>query len=167
MIRMDIQTIVVGGGPVTSLIVLRTRLPYKGETEVQLPIRIGPVEAMAISMGVDESAHVRPITHDLLSSTIDSLGASLDAVSIVDVHGPTFFAELEITRADGTKARIDARPSDAIALAVRTNAPIFANERVLDAATLPDFKNVENDEKQHQIEEFHEFVETLSPDDFA
>ena len=167
MIRMDIQTIVVGGGPVSSLVVLRTHTPYKGNTSVQLPIRIGSIEATAISLGAEGSSSTRPLTHDLLAATIRSLGATLEAINIVDVHGTTFYAELRLTRADGTSTRVDARPSDAIAIAVRQHVPIFAEEKVIDAASMPDFAAVEDAEKQQEMREFHEFVETLSPEDFS
>ena len=153
-----VESIVVGGGPVASLVVLRT-VPGEGPA-AQLPIRIGSVEASAISMGVAREAGGRPMTHDLLASTIDALGGALRSVRVVGVEGTTFFAQLELERADGEAAFVDARPSDAIALAVRMGVPILASADVLEAASMPDFKRVE-------LEEFHDFVETLSPDDFS
>lgn len=164
LIRMDIQTIIVGGGSVASLIVLRART---GDKDVQLPIRIGAIEAAAISMGISGASSGRPMTHDLLLSTIKALDAVLESVTIAEVEGTTFFARLNIRLANDDLEVVDARPSDALALAVRTGVPIFASEDVVDAATLPDFNAVEETERQHSLEEFHSFVEHLSPSDFG
>lgn len=166
MVRMDIQTVVVGGGPVASLIVLRTRKPNADGSFTRLPIRIGAVEATAISMGVDGAHGGRPMTHDLLASTIEALGAKVSHVVISDVEGTTFFAQVALRTDSGRTVQVDARPSDAIALAVRVDAPLFAEESVLEAATLPDFASVEKDEEKQELEKFHAFVEGLSPDDF-
>lgn len=169
LIQMDIQTIVVGGGPVASLLVLKPRIPEEAPHDAQLPIKIGPVEAMAICMGVNDSHRTtdRPMTHDLLKNVIESLGAQLDSVIISAVSGTTFFAQLRIETEDGEAIFVDSRPSDAIALAVRTGAPIYARSDVLTTASYPDFKGVEKEEEEHEMEEFHKFVENLSPDDFA
>ena len=167
MIRMTIQSVLVSGGPLTSLVILKTKAPYKGGSVVQLPIRIGSVEAHGISLSAAGITLDRPITQDLLADVITQLGAEVTAVSIVSVEEKTFFARLELKRADGTRCLLDARPSDALALALRCDAPIFAEESVLDAASMPDFRQVEDSEKLHKIEEFHDFVESLSPDDFT
>lgn len=166
LVRMDIHTIVVGGGPVASLIVLKSRVP-KGSIPRQLPIKIGGVEAASISMGVGGGTSSRPMTHDLLRSVMTSLGASLTSVAIVDVRGTTFFAQLRMLDAAGNPLEIDCRPSDAIALAVRTGVPILTDEKVLDTASTPDFSAVEEDEKQRDLERFHEFIDQLSPEDFS
>ena len=165
MVRMDIQTVVVGGMQMSSLIVLKTS-DIHGK-EIHLPIRIGPVEAAAITTGIENHTHPRPFTHDLLSSVIDTLGARLVSVSIVDVRGTTFYATLQLVRADGSRTDLDCRPSDAIALAVRVGVPIYAREQVLDTATMPDFQKVEEAAKQEDLDAFHDFVESLSPEDFV
>lgn len=162
--EMDIESIVVGGGPVASLVVLRTR--DDGGSALQLPIRIGSVEATAISMGVNPRQGSRPMTHDLLAATIRALGATCAGVRVMAVQGTTFFAQLDLARADGEHVFVDARPSDALALAVREGVPIYADESVLATAALPDFRGVERDEEAHELEEFHNFVESLSPEDF-
>ena len=161
--EMDIESIVVGGGPVASLIVLRT---HDGPAALQLPIRIGSVEATAISMGVNPRQGSRPMTHDLLASTISALGGRCASVRIMAVQGTTFFAQLELLREGGEQVFVDARPSDALALAVREGLPIYAADDVLATAALPDFRSVEKDEEAHELEEFHNFVESLSPEDF-
>lgn len=164
-VRMDIQTIVVGGGPLSSLVVLKPHR-RRGDSSVQLPIRIGSVESSAISMGIDGTPHDRPMTHDLLRSVIGALGAAVTGVIITDVRGTTFYSKIRMVTADGDTIAVDARPSDAIALAVRTHTPIFADEHVLDTAAFPDFKSVEKDEERQEMERFHDFVEHLSPEDF-
>jgi bifunctional DNase/RNase len=167
MIKMKIQSVIVSGGSLTSLVILTTAEPYKGGSVVQLPIRIGAVEAHAISLSGEGIALSRPITVDLLSNVIERLDAAVVATTIVSVEDKTFYARLDLKRDDGAVVSLDARPSDAIALALHAHAPIFAEESVLDAAAMPDFKQVEDSAKHEKIEEFHDFVESLSPDDFA
>ena len=162
---MDIESVIVGDGPIASLVVLRTREEADGATSRQLPIRIGSFEATAITMGVNGRSG-RPMTHDLLCSAISELGASCVSVRVMAVQGTTFFAQVELERADGEHVFLDARPSDALAIAVREEVPVYAEESVLDAAAMPDFRGVEKDEKAHELEQFHAFVESLSPEDF-
>ena len=119
LIRMDIQSVVVGAGPVASVVVLK---PRHGDSLAKLPIKIGTFEAAAISMGVEGRARKRPMTHDLLQNTINSLGAIVVSVVINNVQGTTFFAQLCLRNAAGETVYVDARPSDALALA-RPNNP--------------------------------------------
>lgn len=147
-----------------SLIVLRR---HDDGPEIHLPIRIGPIEAASITTGIEGHTHQRPLTHDLLGTVIDTLGARLTSISIVDVRGTTFFATLQLVRQDGSHLDIDCRPSDAIALAVRRGVPIFVREQVVDTATMPDFQKVKKDTEEQELQAFHNFVETLSPEDFA
>ena len=164
LIRMDIQSVVVGAGLVASMVVLKPR--HKEEAS-KLPIRIGTIEATAISMGVDGRARKRPMTHDLMQSIISGLDASVSCVIITNVRDTTFFANIRLDTAQGECVTIDARPSDALALAVRTHAPIFAESDVVNRAALPDFSAIERDEREREAEAFHDFVENLKPDDFA
>lgn len=166
MVRMDIQTIMVGAGSVGSLVVLRPRGTAQDDSNVQLPIRIGAIEAAAISAGVESSEQERPLTHRLMLDVITQTGGELESVEIVNVHGTTFYACLNITCESGRHVEVDARPSDAIALAVRARVPIFADEHVIERASMPDFAQVEHDERQQELKDFHDFVENLSPDDF-
>lgn len=165
MVRMDIQTVVMGGLHMSSLIVLKKQAG-DGD-QVHLPIRIGPVEAAAITAGIEGTTRNRPLTHDLMGDLMESLGARLVSVDIVDVQGTTFFAKLQIVKADGTTCSLDCRPSDAIALAVRKQAPIFARKQVIETATMPDFQKVKETAERQELDAFHDFVEGLSPEDFA
>lgn len=148
-----------------SLIVLKGAEDDNQETH--LPIRIGPVEAAAITEAIDQHKKRRPLTHDLLASTVEALGARVSSVNIVDVEGTTFYASLHLVRSDGSHTELDCRPSDAIALAVRTGAPIYARDNVLDTATMPDFQRIEKDAEEQEMAAFHDFVEGLTPEDFA
>jgi bifunctional DNase/RNase len=103
------------------------------ETDRYLPIWIGPAEADAIAVRLQDVAVARPLTHDLLRTLIDSLGAKVTHILVSDLENDTFFARIVLT-VDGKDVEIDSRPSDAIALAVRAQVPIYANEAVLEKA---------------------------------
>jgi bifunctional DNase/RNase len=139
-----------------------------------LPIWIGAVEASAIAFHQQGVESPRPLTHDLLRDVVHALQASLTQVRITELRDEIFFAELVF--GDGTT--VSARPSDAIALALRTDAPIFADDAVLDAngITIEDagteggeiFTAVAGQEGQERaVEEFREFLDTISPEDFG
>ena len=125
MIRMDLVKIIIQETSDHQIIVLKEL-----DGERMFPILIGPYEAMAIDRRVKNIRAPRPLTHDLLNSTISSLGASLERIVINDLRDNTFFAKL-VVRSNGQELEIDARPSDAIALALRAGAPIYVNEQVL------------------------------------
>ena len=95
-----------------------------------LPIWIGPNEADSIALKLQEVSVPRPLTHDLLGSVIDNLGASVDHIVVSDLTDDTFYAKIVLTH-NGGKLEVDSRPSDAIALAVRSESPIYAEESVL------------------------------------
>jgi hypothetical protein len=126
-----------------------------------LPIWVGPVEASAIALQVENVATPRPMTHDLLWHLLTELGATLERVVIADLRESTFYAYLELHRGEET-IYIDARPSDAIALAIRTKSPVFVDTKVLDrASTLegtPD--NMDRDRLQ-------KWLESLDPDELG
>lgn len=132
-----------------------------------LPIFIGAPEATAIVYAMQGMPTPRPMTHDLFKHVLDDREIVLRRVDITALEDRTFFAELHLDDA-GDVTRIDARPSDAIALAVRfgtDQVELFADEAVLAAAgvELPD----EDDEAEQEVEQFREFLDTISPEDFA
>lgn len=106
------------------------------EKQRVLPIWIGAVEAMSISMALNKVPFPRPMTHDLLINIASNLGGTLNAVEITDIVDGTFFAELLISKGDEVM-RIDSRPSDGVALAVRAAAEIRVADKVLDQASVP------------------------------
>jgi bifunctional DNase/RNase len=123
-----------------------------------LPIWVGAVEASAIAFEQQGVQTPRPMTHDLMRDVIGALGGELTQVSITELRDDIFYAELQF--GDGTT--VSARPSDAIALALRTGTAIVGDESVLEAAgiSIPD-------EEEDQVERFREFLDTISADDFA
>ena len=129
-----------------------------------LPIFIGSPEATAIVYALQGMETPRPMTHDLFKTVLDDLSVKLERVEITALHDGTFYAEIEFDKA-GTKTRISSRPSDAIALAVRFGAevPIYADEEVLDEAGVL----FEADEEEHEVEQFREFLDNITPEDFA
>ncbi len=122
-----------------------------------LPIWIGPNEAAAIAMAQQGVAAPRPLTHDLFIATLLQLGTPLESVRITRLEEGVFFAELVV----GAQA-VDARPSDAIALALRAGVPILLSDEVLaEAGVAPD-----PDEEVDEVEQFREFLDTVTPQDF-
>lgn len=134
-----------------------------------LPIYIDSPEAKAIALALEGRALPRPMTHDLLRDVVASLGASVVAITVTELRDGTFYAEIEL-RAGGRSHVISSRPSDAIALAVRVEAPIFASAAVLDeAATVPEvIEEVGEDEGADEIiDEFRDFIDQVNPEDFG
>ena len=132
-----------------------------------LPILIGTTEASAIAMHLQGLRPARPLTHDLLGQVITALGHVVQQVRVVDFREGTFYGELVFE--NGTK--VSARPSDAVALAVRTEIPVFVDPAVLDSAgvVVPDEEEVEEmpeEESEDEVERFREFLDTISPEDF-
>lgn len=126
-----------------------------------LPIWIGPVEAMAISSAIDGVVPPRPQTHDLLASVIESLGATLERVVVTELRDNVYFADL-VLDVDGKEVIVSSRPSDAVALAVRADAPVFARPSVLEEAGI----QIREEEDEAEIERFREMLEDMTVEDF-
>lgn len=129
-----------------------------------VPIYIGNPEATSIHYALEGIVPPRPLTHDLFAEILSALDASVEKVVVTEMRDHTFFAELHLRTKDGEKI-ISSRPSDAIALAVRSDAPIFANDELVDEVgqEIPD----EAEEAEEILDEFHDFIENVSPEDFA
>ena len=130
------------------------------EAKRYLPIWIGQFEATAILMELQGMQSARPLTHDLMSTIVGRLRATLQKIVIDDIQDGTFFAKLHLAN-NGATDIIDARPSDAIALAVRLNAPIYASGKVVERATI-----VTEIGEEDEIEKFRDFLENIQPEDF-
>lgn len=128
-----------------------------------LPIWIGAVEATAIALAQQGVVPARPLTHDLLKDVVEGLGAELEAVAITDLRDNVFFADLQFRGG----VSVSARPSDAIALAIRAGTTIYADESVLAQAgvSIPDENEGETDDVE-VVERFREFLDQVSPEDF-
>ena len=131
-----------------------------------LPILIGGPEASAIHSAVEGVVPPRPLTHDLLVEVLRTLGASLVRIVITEVRDHTFYAQLHLLTASGEQT-VSCRPSDAIALAVRTDSPIFAEEALLDEAAVQAPVDVDEGDEEAILDEFRDFLDDISPDDFA
>ncbi len=133
-----------------------------------LPIFIGAAEAQAIALALDGIETPRPMTHDLMSEMLAELGARLERVVITEIQEKTFFAQLHLRRADEEQLVVNSRSSDAIALAVRVGCKIYADAEVVEeAGFLEDSAGPPVERPEEVVEEFKEFLENLSPEDFS
>lgn len=136
--------------------------------DLALPIWVGPVEAMAISLAINAVDTPRPMTHDLLGRVVEALSASLAAVEVVSLREGTFYAELVLRRKTGDAEetlRVDCRPSDAIALAARMGVPIFVAESVLDEAGTRTLESAKAEFPGTERDKWTDELENLSPDE--
>ena len=152
-----------------SLVGVRVELPSnqpivllkENEGARYLPIWIGAVEATAIAFALQGIQTPRPMTHDLMRDILQESQITVERILISELVDQTFFAVIRMSM-DGKTAEVSSRPSDAIALAVRINAPIFAAEEVLDQAGIE-----LRDEEESEVEKFREFLDQVTPEDFA
>ena len=128
MLEMSIDSIRVSPMNYQRVVLLKEK-----DAERYLPIWIGPAEADAIAVKLQDLSVPRPLTHDLLRTVIDTLGGSLNHILVSDLQNDTFYAKITI-QTNGESKEIDCRPSDAVALAVRAKVPIYAEESVMDKA---------------------------------
>ncbi|MGA7616600.1 MAG: bifunctional nuclease family protein [Thermoanaerobaculia bacterium] len=154
LVPMSIKGLMLDPVSNSPIVVLRD-----GDEKIYLPIWVGIFEANAIALRLENVDTPRPMTHDLLRSIIDSLQARVQRVIINDLRDSTFFARIEMT-VDGKNLDIDARPSDAIALALRTDSPIFVDQSVLDQAQTISPEETTDDRLK-------KWFENLGPDDLG
>jgi len=146
----------------TPVVMLRETDEGRGRV---LPILIGGPEAAAIHAALEGIVPPRPLTHDLAVVLLATLGARLDKVVITEVRDHTFYAELHL-RTDSGEAVVSSRPSDAIAIAVRTGSPIFAAESLLDEAAVEMSETEDGDDEEAILDEFRDFLDDVRPEDF-
>jgi hypothetical protein len=132
-----------------------------------LPIWIGHPEAAAILMKLQSQAPPRPMTHDLLTDLLEQLGAQVVRIVVTELRENTFYAQITVQQ-DGSEIEVDSRPSDAIALAIRADAPIYAADRVIEESAI-EFEGEEPNEEdiEAKVSEFKRFLEDVTPDQFA
>ena len=164
MIPVTIEALLVGANQEKSVIVLRPIMETGANPRV-LPIYIGKTEAVSINAAIEGKKSERPHTHDLLLSIVDALGGDILRIVIDRVDGMSFYSKVVLEQ-DGEKIEIDARPSDAIAVAVKAQVPVYVESPVFIAASLP-FNSQTNTLEESEIEAFHEYVENLDPEDFS
>ncbi len=128
-----------------------------------LPIWIGMFEAAAIAMELQEFKPPRPMTHDLITKMISLLKGTIQRVIISEINDNTFYANIEIQAPDSKEIiQVDARPSDAIAIAVRAKSPIFVSEAVMMKA-----KMVNSEKDEEETKNFKDFIDNINPEDFS
>jgi uncharacterized protein len=156
LIEMQIKGLMLD--PVTNVPIVILR---DADGQRVLPIWVGPSEASAIALQVENVATPRPMTHDLMRDITGALGVTVSRVIISDLKGSTFYAYLELTQGADV-VLVDARPSDAVALAARTRAPIFVRDSVLDQARSLEVATDHADQDRLQ-----RWLESLDPDDMG
>ncbi len=139
------------------------------DSERFLPIWIGPYEAEAITVSLQQMEVARPLTHDLLRNVLKALEAEVVSVNIIELRENVFYARIMLS-VNGREIGIDSRPSDALALAVRVKVPVYVDESVMDeAATVPqegvDGGELVDEDESKRLEVFKDFVETLDIED--
>ena len=132
-----------------------------------LPIWIGHPEAAAILMKLQGASTPRPMTHDLVTDMLDQLGAQVTRITVTELRENTFYAQITV-QLDGSEIEVDSRPSDAIALAIRAEAPIFAADDVIEESAIEfEGDEVTEEEIESRVSEFKQFLEEVTPDEFA
>jgi len=175
MIEMTIDSIRVSLMNYQRVVILKEK-----DSDRYLPIWIGPAEADAIAVKLQDVTVPRPLTHDLLRSVIDVLGATISSIVVSELKNDTFFAKIVLS-VDGGQMEVDSRPSDALALAVRADVPIFAEEVVLDKAGIMLDKETgkpvqeleaggaggkkPSEEELKKMSAFYDFINTLDLED--
>ncbi len=180
MLEMTIDSIRVSPMNYQRVVILKEK-----DSDRYLPIWIGPAEADAIAVKLQDLSVPRPLTHDLLRTVIDALGGSVKHILVSDLHNDTFYAKISI-QTNGSTQDIDCRPSDAVALAVRAQVPIYADESVLekagilldketgkpvgsepDAAPAGEPAPPVDEEELRRMSAFTDFIDTLDLEDFG
>jgi hypothetical protein len=155
-LRVEIKGLMLDPASNVPIVILRDT-----QSQLFLPIWIGVFEANAIALRIEGVEPPRPMTHDLLRLVLDQLGATVEKIVISDLRESTFFAVIHLQHG-GAPVTVDARPSDAIALALRANAPIFVLRSVLDKAQAADLTTQATDE-----EKLKKWLEEISPEELG
>ena len=161
MIQMKVSGLTIDPMTNTPIVILKDL-----EEKTALPIWIGLFEASAIATELEKISFARPMTHDLINNILQSLEASVMMIEINDLRDNTFYAVIHIV-INGSKVAVDCRPSDAIAVALRANAPIFVDEKVITLSHNMDFGKKTTSLDNVKEEKLKEFLENLSADDFG
>lgn len=157
MIEMRVMGIALDTRTGSPIVVLHDK-----ENRKALPIWIGSAEASAIIRKIENLAVARPMTHDLIIDIIKQTGYILDRVEINDVENETYFASLILVDKDKKEIEIDSRPSDAIAVAIRIDAPIFVSANVLASGSV----STDSAKDEEEEKEFKDFIQSVKPSDF-
>lgn len=164
LIPVDVLTLIVPPLPGPSILVLQpTEDMGKKKNSRVVPIWVGAPEATQLDMALEHLRFNRPMTHDLFLDALTNLDTIIESVIIDGVQGTTFFAKLHLKH-HGRKIILDARPSDAISLALREHAPLYMTQQVLEKASFPYL--IGNDTDEEELAQFRDFITHLAPEDF-
>ncbi len=158
MIEMKVMGIALDTRTGSPIVVLHDK-----DNRKALPIWIGSAEASAIIRKIENLSVSRPMTHDLIVNIIEKTGYTLDKIEINDVEKETYYATLYLTGQDGKVIEIDSRPSDAIAVAIRVECPIYVTANVLSNGSV----STDTAKDEEEAQEFKKFVQSIKPSDFA
>ena len=165
MVPLRVLTLIFTGPQQPAVLVLEPIEEQRQGRSRIVPVWIGPNEAMQLSVAIEHVKLPRPTTHDLFIDAITNLDACVDHVLISRVDGQTFFAKLVLRQA-GRLIEMDARPTDALSLALREDAPFLIDEGVLEQASFP-YIFKDDKAKEVELQEFRSFIENISPEDFS
>ncbi|MCY7325102.1 MAG: bifunctional nuclease family protein [Microbacteriaceae bacterium] len=164
MVQVRVVALAVDSGS-QPVVLLKPILDEPGSGKI-LPIWIGTQEATSILIATEGAQAPRPLAHDLMKSLLEAVQAELERVDITRVEGGTFYAEMTLQTRNG-RLVLDSRPSDAIALAARVDAPIWVNDDLLEAAGVADETEVTGSPgEETQLDEFKRFLDEVDPEDF-
>lgn len=158
MIEMKVSGIVLDPQSRSPIVVLRD-VPERRA----LMIWIGPPEANSIMLAIENVPLARPATHDLFVNTLEQLGVGIHSVVVNRMEDNTFYAVLRVNHKTGKQLEIDSRPSDAIAIALRTESPIFVAEEVMISSSIP----INPAQEEQDAKDFKNFIQTIKPSDFT
>ncbi len=161
LIEMKVSGLTIDPITNTPIVILKDLQEKKA-----IPIWIGLFEASAIATELEKITFSRPMTHDLMHDILKTLGVEIVRIEICDLKNNTFFANIHLSR-EGQRFVIDARPSDAIAVALRAGAQIFVDDQVIEKSRSIDFGEKATNLDQLKDEKLKEFLENLSPEDFG
>lgn len=161
LIEMKVSGLTIDPITNTPIVILKDLQEKKA-----IPIWIGLFEASAIATELEKITFSRPMTHDLMHDILKILGVEIDRIEICDLKNNTFFANIHLSR-EGQNFTIDARPSDAIAVALRAGAQIFVEDQVIEKSRSIDFGAKATDLDKLKDEKLKEFLENLSPEEFG
>ena len=153
MLQMKVSGIALDPFTNSPIVILKDELD-----ERTLPIWIGFMEASSIAMELEKTPRIRPITHDLVKNLLEKLNYAVSKIEVTDLRDDTFYAKIYLQK-NGEEHSLDSRPSDAIAIALRTGSPIFVNEEVIEKS-----KNIEIDEDKEKL---NDLLENMSDGDFG
>ena len=160
-IEMKISRLILDPVTNTPIIILKDL-----EDELTLPVWIGLLEASAIALELEKEPPQRPMTHDLIKNILSSLNVHVSKVEVTDLRESTFYALIYLNM-DGKTFKIDARPSDAIAIALRTSAPIYVDEKVIIKLKKVNLESIKDTDKVDESADLQDLLEEMSPEDFG